>query len=267
MADDSIDPEIIALDRASVRSIDADRRLHIAMSNISKADVNPYYGEEIPDFEKFGLDPKRVYYMLRDPEELAKAAPTFNNLPILAKHMPVNAEAPAQELVIGSTGTDARFEEPYLQNSAVIWVQDEIDDIENESKREWSCGYRYTPDMTSGKYNGLHFDGIMRDIVGNHVALVHEGRAGPDVVVADTMPKELDIMAKSPARKVANFKITMDEGIDVDDVVSLIGALNGVEAEPAADEEPEDDPEKKDDKPAADEDDDKLSQVLSFLDG
>ena len=98
----------MALDRASVRTLDADGRLHIAMSNISKATVNPYYGREIPDYERLKLDGERIYYMLRDPDELARAAPTFNNLPILSKHMPVNSEAPAQELIIGSTGTSAR---------------------------------------------------------------------------------------------------------------------------------------------------------------
>ncbi len=117
-------------------------------------------------------------------------------MPILNEHIPVNAEAPQKDAIIGSTGTDANFVEPYLQNSSVVWCQDDIDDINAERKKEWSCGYYYTADMTPGKFNGLRYDGIMRNIVGNHVALVDQGRAGPDVVVGDKLPEGMK-MAKS----------------------------------------------------------------------
>lgn len=179
----------VALDRKSVRSTDRDGRLHIGKSNISKATVDPYYGHEIPDGEALGLDPRRVYYLLRDPEELAKGASTFNNLPILRNHTPVSADDHQPDEIIGSTGTDAVFDGEYLQNSSVVWVADDIDDIESERKKEWSCGYYYRADMTPGKFNGLRYDGVMRDIVGNHLALVDQGRAGPDVVVGDELPE------------------------------------------------------------------------------
>jgi len=70
----------LAFDRASVRTYDRDGRLHVEISNISKAAVNPYTGREIPDYKALGLDPDKVYKLLRDPDELAKAAPTFNNI-------------------------------------------------------------------------------------------------------------------------------------------------------------------------------------------
>jgi len=221
----------VALDKKSVRSIDRDGRLHIALSNISKATVDPYYGHEIPDGEALDLDPDKIYYLLRDPDELAKGAPTFNNLPILAEHIPVSAEAPQQELVIGSTGTDAAFALPYLQNSAVIWVQDAIDDIEAEIKKEWSCGYYYRAEMTPGNFNGLRFDGIMRDIVGNHVALVDEGRAGPDVVVGDSMPKGLT-MLKSRRALMLNGALAafLAPKLAQDAKLDLSGVLAGVNA-------------------------------------
>jgi len=179
----------LAFDKNSVRAFDVDGRLRVAVNNISKASVDPYYGREIPGYEKLKLNPDKLYYMLRHPDELEKAAASFNNLPILAEHMPVSADAHMPELVIGATGSNAVFEEDFLRNSAVIWAQSAIDDILSEEKREWSCGYRYTPDMAPGTFKGLPYDGIMRDIVGNHVALVHQGRAGPEVIVADSHPK------------------------------------------------------------------------------
>ena len=69
---------LIAMDRApTARRTDADGRLHVAVSNISKANVCPYLGREIPNNVALGLDPNRVYNLLRDPAELAKAASTF----------------------------------------------------------------------------------------------------------------------------------------------------------------------------------------------
>lgn len=180
---------VMAFDRATVRAYDADGRLHVAITNISKANVCPYIGREIPDYQSLGLDADRTYQLLRDPEELAKAAPTFNNIPLLARHTPVSAADHQPELVIGSTGTDAEFVAPYLRNSLVVWAKSAINAIESELQRELSSAYRYRADMTPGTYEGVRYDGVMRDIVGNHVALVAEGRAGADVVVGDAMPR------------------------------------------------------------------------------
>lgn len=190
----------LAFDRSSVRTYDKDGRLHVAVTHISKATVDLYYGYEIPGFEELGLDRDKAYYLLRDPEELAKAAPTFNNLPVLSKHIPVTAEAPQKEFVVGSTGTDAEFSAPYLDNSAVVWDQEAIDLIDSDEQKEWSCGYYYTPDMTPGNFNGLRYDGVMRNMIGNHVALVKDGRAGPDVVVGDEKPERMG-MAKINSRR------------------------------------------------------------------
>lgn len=179
----------LALDRSSARTYDKDGRLHVAVTNISKAAVNPYLGREIPDFEALGLSPDNTYRLYRDPEELAKGAATFNNLPLLSRHVPVTADNHQPDLVVGSTGSSAKFEAPFLSNSLVIWARDAINGVENERQKELSSAYRYRADMTPGKTpDGDEFDGVMRDIIGNHVALVKEGRAGPDVVVGDAKP-------------------------------------------------------------------------------
>ena len=187
----------LAFDRKTARSYDGFGRLHVSASHISKAVVNPYRGDEIPNSEELGLQPDRIYMLYRDPDELAKAAPTFNNLPILSRHVPVNVFDHKPELVIGSTGTDAAFNSPYLDNSLVLWAHDAIEAVEKELMKELSSSYRYRADMTPGSVDGVAYDGVMRDIVGNHVALVRDGRAGPDVVVGDSKPNREIQMAKS----------------------------------------------------------------------
>lgn len=180
----------LALDRESVREPDRDGRLRVKVSHISKATVNPYWGREIPDAERLGLDPNTKYFLLRDPEELAKAAPSFNDVQILRKHVPVNADDHQPDEVVGTTGTNAVFNDPYLDNSLMIWARDAIDRIESGEQCELSCGYHYRADMTPGVFKGQSYDGVMREIVGNHVALVKDGRAGPDVVVGDEAIKD-----------------------------------------------------------------------------
>lgn len=170
----------------SARSYDADGRMHIARSHISKATVNPYYGREIPGYESLGLKPDTIYYLLRHPDELAKAAPSFARLPILAKHQPItDPEMLPKELIVGTIGTEVFYDAPYLDADLCFWDADAIGGIETDAWRELSAAYRYIPVMTSGTYEGQHYDGIMTNIIGNHLALVESGRAGSDVLAAD----------------------------------------------------------------------------------
>lgn len=180
----------MAMDKFTVRTYDVDGRMHVAMTNISKSNVCPYFGREIPDYESLGLNPDTRYQLLRDPDELRKAAPSFNNIQLLIKHVPVSADDHQADLIVGSTGTDAKFEPPYLTNSLVIWAKEGIDAVEDESQKELSSGYRYRADMTPGTFEGVAYDGVMRDIIGNHIALVSAGRAGADVVVGDEKIKD-----------------------------------------------------------------------------
>ena len=110
----------IALDSATHRRFDENGFLHVSLSHISKEVVNPYYGREIPGGDALGLDPDKIYYGNRAGKELAKGAETFNGLPILMGHHAVSAETPLKEHPVGSLGTDAGFNLPYLDISLVI---------------------------------------------------------------------------------------------------------------------------------------------------
>ena len=220
----------LAQDR-SLRSYDQDGRLHVESSNISKATVNPYYGSEIPNYQQLGLEPKKVYYLLRAPEELEKAAPTFNNLPLLSKHIPVSADEPQKEVIAGTTGSDTVFEDGYLKCSLAVWDAEAIAGIESGEQVELSSAYHYTADMTAGEFEGRHYDGVMRDIVGNHVALVDVGRAGRDVVVSDADPfyerKTMKLKAGAKARIQAAVQplLAQDAELSPDELLQVIGSL------------------------------------------
>jgi 8-oxo-dGTP pyrophosphatase MutT (NUDIX family) len=210
----------LALDRDSVRTKDKDGRLKVARTHISKANVCPYRGSEIPGYAELGLDADKIYHLLRDPEELRKAAPTLNGVPLLRKHIPVSAADHQPDEVVGSIGSEAVFDGDYLDNSLYVNAQEAIDGIENGAKRELSAGYHYTPDMTPGTYKGTAYDGVMRDIHFNHVALVEDGRAGPDVVVGDStenlkMATRIAALALNLTAGVIAPMIAMDQKIEL----------------------------------------------------
>lgn len=209
---------LMAMDRApSARRVDAQGFLHLSASNISKANVCPYYGREIPGWRELGLDENRVYKLLRDPAELAKAAHTFDNLPILSEHIPVDADSIPDDLVVGSTGSHATFANDYLANSLALWKRSAIEGVESNRKRELSSAYRYRPDMTPGKFKGVAYDGKMCDIVGNHVALVIEGRAGPDVLVGDenTMKTKTALLVTGALTGLVRPLLAQDAKLDL----------------------------------------------------
>ncbi|MGC4218078.1 DUF2213 domain-containing protein [Citrobacter freundii] len=196
--------ERLAFDRASVRTIDGNGRLQIAKTNISKANVCPYYGKEIPNYEKLGLQPDKIYQLYRHPDELKKAAPTFNNIPLLCIHIPDFPGDPPRMYRVGTTHSASAFVDPYLENGLSVWDDSSIAGIDTGEQRELSSSYQYVADMTPGVTpDGVPFDGVMRDIVGNHVALVEEGRAGSDVLVADSLPTGMKRMSELTKKVMA----------------------------------------------------------------
>lgn len=211
----------LALDRESVRTTDADGHLHIAETNVCKACVSPYKGSEIPDWEALGLEPDRIYQMLRPPEELEKATPSINGKPLLRNHVPTSAEDHKEKEVAGAVGTNARWDAPFIKNSLTIWPAEDIEGVESREKYQLSPGYHYRAVMEPGSFDGEPYDGRMVDIVFNHLAIVEEGRQGPDVVVGDSALKEkamkptrLEYLAVTRAARAINPLLAADAKVE-----------------------------------------------------
>lgn len=204
----------IALDRGSVRTIDQDGHLHISLNPISKSNICGYAGSEVPDAEALGLRPDQIYQLYRDPEELRKSVRSWDGKPLLIVHKPQSADEHSRNLTVGSV-KNPKWDSPYLKAELDIWDGEAIAGIQDGDRREISCGYRYRADMTPGEINGIKYDGVMRDIVANHVALVTTGRAGSDVVVGDSaiqpQPTEIEPMtATTLPRSVQVAAIALD---------------------------------------------------------
>lgn len=181
-----------AFDRQTARSVDSDGRLRVKNCILSTAEVNPYRGQEIPGWEKLGLNANTVYDLYRDPEAMRAAVKSFEGVPLMVKHVPQTADEPRKDYIGGSVH-NVTFDGKHLRGDLLVWDGYAIDLIESDEQSDLSCGYRYDPIMNSGDANGAKYDGRMAKIQGNHVALVDEGRAsGAHVADAALQPQHPD---------------------------------------------------------------------------
>lgn len=237
----------IAFDE-SVRSIDESGHLHIARTIISKAQVDPYFGREIPGFEDLGLEPDRIYQMLRCPIELEKSAHTAKGKQILIKHTYVDSKTLEKDLTVGAVGSNIEFENGKLYADLTFWDAEAIGLIDAEKMEQLSYSYYFTPDMTPGEFEGVPYHGVMRDIHGNHLAQVERGRIGRDAVISDSLPLEmrLDMKLKKGALALitARLRSVAQDGVNPDLEKALRAIVGDAEMDNVAgiigaDEEPE----------------------------
>ena len=256
--------ERVALDAESKRTYDDNGFLHVSISPLTRVQVAPYHGSEIPGWQSLGLDPERIYKGYRSAEELSKpeTVESVNGIPIQLMHHMDYADAPAKATRVGSTGTDAAFHDPYLTNSLHIQDKKAIDRINDGSMRELSLAYRYKPIFTAGvSPDGEKYDFLMTDISANHLALVDEGRAGHEVLVYDSKEGE-----KSMAEEIKTPQATDEEPAKQEAAVAEVakGVQDLVDlskpaepAAPASDEECA--------KPAEDEEPDAIAALVKDL--
>ena len=256
--------ERVALDAESKRTYDDNGFLHVSISPLTRVQVAPYHGSEIPGWQSLGLDPERIYKGYRSAEELSKpeTIESVNGIPIQLMHHMDYADAPAKATRVGSTGTDAAFHDPYLTNSLHIQDKKAIDRINDGSMRELSLAYRYKPIFTAGvSPDGEKYDFLMTDISANHLALVDEGRAGHEVLVYDSKEGEKSMAEETKTPQATDEDPAKQEAAvteiakGVQDLVDL--SKPAEPAAPASDEECA--------KPAEDEEPDAIAALVKDL--
>lgn len=179
----------------TARIYDINQYMEIKGNPISKVGIFPYSGSQIdPNGEK-GLEPNKIYNVYRPEEELNNLATleSFKLVPWIDEHEMLGygeegLTAPEKKGVYGTIGEDVYFDYPYLRANIKAFSKKLI---END-KKDLSIGYRCEYDIQSGTFEGQRYDAIQRNIRGNHIALVKEGRTGPDVSVQDEFIFTLD---------------------------------------------------------------------------
>ena len=152
---------------------------------LSKPGVFEYLGREIsPE-----LEPDRVYKVWRPESELNNPTTieSFKLSPWFPRHeMAGDKFTAAEEIgVQGTTGQDVRYQHGIGLVGTVKTFGTRLREAIKTGLRELSCGFRCVWDLTSGVTpDGVPYDVVQRDIRGNHLASVDQGRVGAEVSVA-----------------------------------------------------------------------------------
>ena len=167
-----------------MKQVDHNQFWLIKDNPITKAGVFPYFGRQISP----SLEPDKIYQVYRPAGEIKKAADTFKLVPLVDDHTMLGPGfTPAEEKgVHGVLGEDIKEKDGTLYADVKIFSEQLKREIQ-DGKKELSLGYFCRYDLTPGQYNGMHYDAVQKDLKGNHIALVDNGRMGHDVRVMDSM--------------------------------------------------------------------------------
>lgn len=169
----------------TARVIDTNGWFEVKRNPLSKVGIYPYSGAQIGAAE---ADRNKIFRVFRPPEELGapETIESFKLVPLIDDHtMLGDGFTPAEQKgVAGVIGENVFFENDTLYGNPKIYSSALAEKIKN-GKTELSMGYRCRYDFTPGFWNGQEYDVVQRALRGNHVALVDEGRMGPEVAILD----------------------------------------------------------------------------------
>lgn len=161
-------------------------------------------GDPKPEFEmQFGLDPDRLYPVLRGPDALfnPEAIDSFNGLPIRIGHLMIGDEKKnskdEKDKKLNSADKNPNdgciynvrpsVDEPgYLIADFCIYTDRMKEVLKDGKVKELSLGYTCVYEPEQGEYEGIPYMFKQTNLQGNHLALVKHGRCGSSVCVYDS---------------------------------------------------------------------------------
>ena len=249
-----------AMDR---RDYDTNGWFEIQDNPLSTVGVYPYMGRSI----SAECIQDHLYGVYRPESELSyqECIDSFKLIPWIDDHVMLGSEdaglTPSEQKgVQGVIGQDVYFDGTTLKGNIKVFSEAMANLIAN-GKKELSCGYRCRYEYAPGTYNGEPYQYVQREIRGNHLALVENGRMGPDVAVLDHLTftidsKEFQQMTKDN-EEAEKSSMTLEEVHkfleEVMPKLAKIQELTGKQSEEEVDSEEEkddtvyDDEEKEDD--------------------
>lgn len=170
-----------------------------------------------------------IRYELRPPDEVFKpeSLATFHLLPMTLLH-PADghvSSSTARDLQVGSIAAP-RQDGIHVAADFAVTVAEAVEAVEG-GMQELSCGYDADYDPTPGVWEGQRYDGVQRNIRGNHVAILPRGRAGPEVRIRLDADDAVSADATTSNQETNVKKIILD-GVeyDVTNDTALQAAVN-----------------------------------------
>ena len=121
----------------------------------------------------------------RPEEEVAssEALDSFREKCLTKEHPPVLLDASnTKDYAVGFTSADVSYSDGFVESTLTVTDKETIEEIMRGNVREVSCGYKVDyVDQPGTTPDGQHYDGIQKNIRGNHVAIVKRARGGANV--------------------------------------------------------------------------------------
>jgi hypothetical protein len=159
------------------------------------AGVFPYKGSQLPDAQ-----PDQIYNVYRPLEELTKpeTLESFKGLPIVNDHEMLGDryERGAEERGVHGAILDSVKAVGNDIIAPLSIFSKTLKSLINAGKKGLSLGYNCRFEKAVGEFNGMVYNYIQRDIRGNHLALVSQGRNGTVVLDSSDVFDEFDLNIK-----------------------------------------------------------------------
>ena len=199
------------------REYDTNGWYEIKDNPLSVVGVYPYMGRSISS----ECIQDHLYGVYRPESELSSqdCIDSFKLIPWIDDHVMLGSEdaglTPSEQKgVQGVIGQDVYFDGTTLRGNIKVFSEAMANLIAN-GKKELSCGYRCRYEYSPGVYNGQEYQYVQRDIRGNHLALVENGRMGPDVAVLDHLTFTIDSKEFQPMaeenKEAEKSEMTLEE--------------------------------------------------------
>lgn len=149
----------------------------VVPATLSKVGVFDYLGSEL------GKTDKKVFQLARTESSLFtdETIKSFENAPITIGHPEDDVTAENwKQLAVGSM-RNVRRDGEHLAGEAWIYDANAIKQIQQFGIKELSCGYR--SELLPSQEQGVDFE--MSPMIGNHIAIVADGRCGESCKLAD----------------------------------------------------------------------------------
>lgn len=170
------------------KSVDINGFWEIKANPLTKEGVFMYLGKQIdPSGDKWGLDADRIYMVYRPKSEIAseETLKSFEGVPFIDEHTMLGEGCTSTDFKnIAGVIHNIRMKGNVMIGDFKIY-SDEIKRLISKGKKQLSLGYRASFKKQKGVFEGKAYDFIQVGLVGNHVALVDNGRCGSDVRIFD----------------------------------------------------------------------------------
>lgn len=189
----------------------------VAPGTLARTGIQEYRAYEL-GLDADGVDPMKVIRLYRPPQEVfaPDSLRSFENKPITIEHPAGGVNAGNWSDLAKGEVRGVTCDGEFMKATLIVKAQDAIDAVLG-GKTELSNGYVFELEWTSGTdANGKPYDGIQKNIRGNHVAIVDSARCGAACRISDSQPN-LGVTTMADAKR----KVIVDGiPVEVDDTAA-----------------------------------------------